>query len=243
MSTSDLEHSHRPEDIASRLSLEPKASYLRDWIYGGIDGAVTTFAIVAGAVGATLHTNIILIMGIANLLAAGFSMAAANYTGSKSEKEDYDRLKDIEDKHITLVPEGEREEIRQIFKAKGFSGEDLESLVQLVTSNRATWIETMMQAEYGLYDSNRSPVKAAIYTFLSFLLFGLIPLAPFILLFNESATLATALTAIAFFAIGSARSRWSQRNWFVCGLETTAIGMLAAGIAYLAGNGLQSLLA
>ena len=78
MATHKLEHSHQPEDIASRLASGPTASYLRDWIYGGIDGAVTTFAIVAGSVGANLSAKIILILGMANLLADGFSMAAAN---------------------------------------------------------------------------------------------------------------------------------------------------------------------
>ncbi|ASP32300.1 VIT1/CCC1 transporter family protein [Labrenzia sp. VG12] len=240
MPTPDLEHSHRPGDIADRLAAGPDASYLRDWVYGGIDGAVTTFAIVAGSVGASLSTKVILILGIANLLADGFSMAAANYSGSKSENEDYARLRAIEEKHIALEPEGEREEIRQIFLQKGFEGDDLERLVALVTSNKTTWIETMMQAEYGLSDTVRNPLKAALYTFVAFALFGAIPLLPFLLPIKASAGTATGLTMLAFFLIGSLRARWSQRHWFSCGLETTAIGTVAAGIAYLAGHGLQT---
>lgn len=242
MPTPRLEHSHRPKDIAARLSTGPDVSYLRDWVYGGIDGAVTTFAIVAGSVGASLSTNVILILGVANLLADGFSMAAANYTGSKSENEDYLRLRAIEEKHIDLAPDGEREEIRQIFLQKGYQGQDLETLVGLVTSNRATWIETMMQGEYGLTDTVRAPLKAALYTFAAFVLFGSVPLLPFVLPIAASAGTATGLTMLAFFLIGSLRARWSQRHWFACGLETTAIGTLAAGIAYLAGHGLQTLL-
>jgi len=237
-----LEHSHQPKDIERRLASGPDASYLRDWVYGGIDGAVTTFAIVAGSLGASLSTNVILILGIANLLADGFSMAAANYSGSKSETEDYARLKSIEEKHIALEPEGEREEIRQIFLQKGFKGTKLEALVDLVTSNKTTWIETMMQGEYGLSDTTRRPLKAALYTFSAFVLFGVIPLLPFILPVAASAGTATILTMLAFFAIGSLRARWSQRHWISCGTETAAIGSVAAGIAYLAGHGLQSLL-
>lgn len=238
-----LEHSHKPQDIASRLASGPDASYLRDWIYGGIDGAVTTFAIVAGSVGAALSPKIILILGVANLLADGFSMAAANYSGSKSENEDFARLRAVEEKHIRLEPTGEAEEIRQIFKTKGFEGDDLETLVRLITSNKAAWIDTMMQGEYGMSDAGRAPLKAAFYTFAAFLLFGAVPLFPFVFSFPSSAVLATAFTAVAFFAIGSFRSIWSQRNWFACGMETTAIGMAAAGIAYLTGHGLQTLLA
>lgn len=242
MPTPRLEHSHRPDDIANRLASGPDASYLRDWVYGGIDGAVTTFAIVAGSVGANLSSTVILILGAANLFADGFSMAAANYTGSKSEIEDYARLRAVEEKHIAVTPDGEREEIRQIFRAKGYQGADLESLVDLVSSNKSIWIETMMQAEYGLSDTARSPLKAALYTFAAFILFGSIPLLPFVFPVSASAETATALTVLAFFAIGSLRARWSQRHWISCGLETTAIGTLAAGIAFAVGYGLQALI-
>jgi VIT1/CCC1 family predicted Fe2+/Mn2+ transporter len=234
-----LEHSHQPNDIADRLARGPDTSYLRDWVYGGIDGAVTTFAIVAGSVGANLSTRIILILGVANLLADGFSMAAANYSGSKSENEDFQRLRAIEEKHIRVEPDGEREEIRQIFRAKGYEGDDLEDIVRLVTSNRTTWIETMMLAEYGVSDGGRAPMKAALYTFAAFVLFGALPLLPFLADIQASAALASGLTACAFFAIGSLRARWSQRHWVGCGIETTAIGMVAAAIAFLAGHGLQ----
>lgn len=242
MPTPRLEHSHRPRDIANRLASGPDASYLRDWVYGGIDGAVTTFAIVAGSVGASLSSNVVLILGVANLLADGFSMAAANYTGSKSENEDFARLRAVEEKHIELVPEGEREEVRQIFLQKGYQGNDLESLVELVTSNKTTWIETMMQAEYGLSDTSRAPLRAALYTFAAFVLFGSIPLLPFVLSIGSSAGTATVMTMLAFFSIGSLRARWSQRHWISCGLETTAIGTAAAGIAFIVGDLLQSLL-
>lgn len=117
-----LEHSHNQEAIRDRLARGPSSSYLRDWIYGGIDGTVTTFAIVAGIVGADLSATVLLLMGFANLLADGFAMAASNYFGTKSERDAYERVLGIERRHIALVPDGEREEIRQIFAAKGFSG-------------------------------------------------------------------------------------------------------------------------
>lgn len=241
MTERPLEHSHEPDDIATRLARGPDTSYLRDWVYGGIDGAVTTFAIVAGSVGANLSTRVILILGVANLLADGFSMAAANYSGSKSENEDFQRLRAIEEKHISIEPQGEREEVRQIFQAKGYAGTDLEEMVRLVTSNRTTWVETMLLAEYGISDAGRAPLKAALYTFAAFVLFGSLPLLPFLFAVPSSAGTASALTGLAFFAIGSLRARWSQRHWMVCGLETTTIGLCAAAIAYLAGHGLQQL--
>ena len=121
-------------DIRARKSVDvwasgPDESYLRDWVYGGIDGAVTTFAVAAGVAGANLSPQIVLILGFANLVADGFSMAVANYSGTKAEREQYERLIAIEHKHIAAIPEGEREEIRQIFAKKGFQGEDLERAV------------------------------------------------------------------------------------------------------------------
>ena len=144
-----MEHEHSAQAIASRLSGKPSLSYLRDWVYGGIDGAVTTFAIVAGVVGAQLFNRIVLILGIANLIADGFSMAASNYSGTKAEHEEQARLRAIE-RHIDVVPDGEREEIRQIFRGKGFRGQDLERTVEVITADRARWVDTMLAEEYGL---------------------------------------------------------------------------------------------
>lgn len=236
-----LEHSHDPAEIERRLNDGPRISYLRDWVYGGIDGAVTTFAIVAGAVGANLSATIVLVLGLANLLADGFSMAAANYSGSKSENEDFNRLRLIEEKHIRLDPEGEREEVRQIYRNKGYEGEELETLVSILTSRRSAWIETMMQEEYGLASATRSPMKAALSTFAAFVICGSLPLAPFVLGLSATTQATIILTGLAFFLIGSTKAKWSTQHWVWSGLETTFIGMSAAGIAYLVGYLLRGL--
>lgn len=139
-----MEHEHSAAAIAERLAAGPKQSYLRDWIYGGIDGAVTTFAVVSGVAGAELSSWVILVLGFANLFADGFSMAASNFLGTKAEQDDLLRLERIENRHIELEPEGEREEVRQIFQRKGFAGEDLERVVQLMTADRKRWVSTMV---------------------------------------------------------------------------------------------------
>ena len=237
-----LEHGHTPRDIAKRLQQGPRISYLRDWVYGGIDGTVTTFAVVAGVVGAELSTNALLILGAANLFADGFSMAAANYSGTKAEIEEYEQVRRMEERHVELAPEGEREEIRQIFEAKGFAGEALDSAVDVITGKRDRWIDTMMTEEHGLPPISRSPARAAMTTFLAFLLCGSIPLLPFVLGAPGSIWASTVMTGITFFSIGSLRSRWSPAPWWRTGMETFLIGIAAAAVAYLVGVILAGLL-
>ena len=95
-----MEHEHSIQAIRERLSEGTRHNYLRDWIYGGIDGTVTTFAVVAGVVGAELSLSVVLILGVANLIADGFSMAASNYLGTRAEHDDRHRMEMIERRHI-----------------------------------------------------------------------------------------------------------------------------------------------
>jgi VIT1/CCC1 family predicted Fe2+/Mn2+ transporter len=236
-----LEHSHTVEAISERLAQEHKPNYLRDWIYGGIDGAVTTFAIVAGVVGANLSWSVIIVLGLANLLADGFSMAAGNYSGTKAEADDVERIREIEKRHIALAPEGEREEIRQILRAKGLAGSTLEESVAAITADEKRWIDTMLVEEYGVSPNMRSPVTSALSTFAAFILCGAVPLAPFVATMENGFVWSTALTGAVFFAIGSAKSRWSLAPWWWSGLETLLIGLGAAGVAYLIGYLLKGL--
>jgi VIT1/CCC1 family predicted Fe2+/Mn2+ transporter len=236
-----LEHGHHPGEIARRLEQGPKVSYLRDWVYGGIDGTVTTFAITAGVVGADLSAGVVVVLGIANLLADGFSMAAANYSSTKTEIDEYQQVRRMEERHVELAPEGEREEVRQIFEAKGFKGDALEAAVDVITARRERWIDTMMTEEHGMPPVNRSPSRAALFTFLAFVLCGSVPLLAYLLQFGNPLPIATFMTGATFFAIGSLRSRWSPTPWWRAGLETFAIGMSAAGVAFLVGYMLRGL--
>lgn len=237
----ELEHSHTPAAIAARLGAGPRVSYLRDFIYGGIDGTVTTFAVVAGAVGASLEARIVIILGLANLVADGFSMAAANYSGTRAEIDDTSRLRAMEERHVAENPVGERAEIREIFRAKGYEGADLDAIVRLITGRRDVWIDIMLAEEFGRGGTAGSPLRAAFATFVAFVACGAVPLAPYILGVAAAAEIATALTAAVFFAIGSARSRWSTRGWLRCGAETLGIGLAAASAAYVVGRLLEGL--
>jgi VIT1/CCC1 family predicted Fe2+/Mn2+ transporter len=235
------DHSHEPEDIAGRLANGIRPSYLRDWVNGGIDGTVTTFAVVAGVAGADLSARIVLILGAANLLADGFSMAASNYSATRTELQEMSRLRRMEERHIDLYPEGEREEVRQILFAKGFREEELERAVAITTATRETWINTMLSDEHGQPSFVRSPMWAGFFTFVAFGICGFIPLLPYIAGFGDSLYLSAVLSGTVFFAIGSLKSGWVGVHWFRAGAETFLIGALAASLAYLAGSVLKSL--
>jgi vacuolar iron transporter family protein len=230
-----MEHDHSANAIRRRLESGPKHNYLRDWIYGGIDGAVTTLAVVTGVAGAQLSSWIILALGFANLFADGFSMASSNYLGTRAEHDDWRRLEDIENRHIDLAPEGEREEVRQIFERKGFEGEELQRIVELITSDRERWVQTMLMDEYGLPRAIRSPWIAALCTFTAFLICGLAPLVPYLFSSEHSLAHSIALTAIVFFVIGSVKSRWSTSSWWHSGFTTLLVGAIAASLAYFTG--------
>ena len=162
-------------------------------------------------------------------------MAASNFLGTRAEQDDYRRLEKIEYRHIELAPEGEREEIRQIYIEKGFQGEELERAVELITSDKDRWVKTMLAEEYGLPSEIRSPWTAAFATFGAFVFCGLIPLVPYLFGVQSSFLVSCVATGVTFFLIGSFKSRWSTRGWLRSGLETFFVGALAATMAYAVG--------
>lgn len=238
---------HTKDAIASRLAKGPKHSYLKDFIYGAIDGAVTTFAIVAGVAGAGLSNGVIIVLGLANLLADGFSMAVSNYLGTRAEHQQREQAKEMERKHIRLFPEGEKEEVRQIFSNKGFEGNDLERAVNVITSDMDRWVESMLQDELGIPLNGPNPFKAGAITFIAFFSIGAIPLMSFFvdwffpIQFMEPFHISIFLTGLSFFIIGTIKSRFILEHWLVAGVETLMIGGTAAIIAYYVGHFLQAL--
>lgn len=244
-----LEAEHTPDAIRARLGDGPNHSYLGDFVYGAIDGAVTTFAVVAGAAGAGLSAGLVLVFGIANLLADGFSMAVSNYLGTRAEQQRRERVRIEEQRSVRAIPEGEREEIRQIFAAKGLSGDALEQVVDVITADERLWVETMLREEFGLPSSGRSAARAGVSTFIAFMIAGAIPLAVFVADYLAPGGVPNALwwsaamTGVTFFATGAAKARVVERSWWWSGVETLALGGGAAVLAYLTGWLLQGLAA
>lgn len=230
-----LAESHRPEAIRARLAEETRHSYLGDAVFGGIDGCITTFAVVSGATGGGFSGLVIVVLGIANLIADGLSMAVGNYQSTRIQQETVEQARRLEARHIEEIPEGEREEVRQIFAAKGFAGETLEQVVDVITGDREVWIDTMLKEEIGVHPDTRRPLTAAFATLAAFVLVGSIPLLPF-LVFDLAPAHAFRVSAVAtgvtFLAIGLLKGKAVGRPVLRSGIETLLLGGAAATVAY-----------
>jgi len=239
LSLEELYREHQPEAIEKRLNATSKPQNISDAVLGGIDGCITTFAVVSGAVGAGFPASVALILGFANLLADGFSMAVSNYEAIKAQREFLEEARRTEEEHIDLVPAGELEEIRQLFHRKGFSGDILETIVATISQDRQLWIETMLTEEHGLQKMNISPWKSAAVTLCTFLVAGAVPLLPFFAMrldLQWQFILSAGLAGAVFFAIGMLKSLVFARPILLSGLSTLLTGGAAAALAYLTGQ-------
>jgi len=233
-----------PENIYTGSS---SGTYISDFVFAGIDGTVTTFAVVSGVEGASLSPSIVLILGFANLLADGFSMAVGNYMSLKSTHEYVRKARRIEESHIDREPEKEKHEIREIFEEKGFTGKQLDDAVDIITSDRRIWIDTMMKDELGIIEEQKSPLKGAIVTFFAFNLIGIIPLLAYLFshfldsINSQAFPVSIFLTSCALFVVGSVKGKIVETNWIISGTGTLFMGGAAAVIAYFVGHFLRGL--
>jgi VIT1/CCC1 family predicted Fe2+/Mn2+ transporter len=215
--------------------------YIGNMVYGGLDGIVTTFAVVSGVAGAQLGVHVILIMGLANLFADGFSMATGAYLSSRSEQEYYEREKEREAWEVDHFPEGEKAELIQVYHNRGYAAEEARSLVEIQMKDRDRWVNAMMVDELGMMADERKPLLSAVATFISFLVAGSVPLLVYLLgLFSPVASsvafpVSLGLSALALFGLGAAKVLITERNFLKSGLEMLLVGGLAAVVAYVVG--------
>ncbi|MEK7182881.1 MAG: VIT1/CCC1 transporter family protein [Patescibacteria group bacterium] len=217
--------------------------YIGDLVYGANDGIITTFAIVAGAAGAALPASVVIILGVANILADGISMGASNFLGGKSEQDFARAQREKESWEIDHLRELEIEEIREIFIRKGFQGKELESAVKVVTSNRKVWLDTMMKDELGIMeDPSDEPKKHGLVTFAAFVVAGFFPLLPYLVSPGPSSFLfSTIAGAATLFVVGALRTLITTVSWFRGGLEMLLVGGAAAAVAYFVGAFVENL--
>ena len=232
-------HPHFKEHVLAEKKTNT-GTRLYDVILGGQDGIVNVLGIVLGVATATNDTKIVLISGLAATFAESISMGAVAYTSSKAARDYYYSERAREEKEIKTMPAVERQEVRNIYATKGFSGTLLNSIVRKITSNKQLWLDTMMTEELNLtLENHKSPLKDGFIVFFASIIGSIIPLVPFFFLpVKESMYAALIICVTILFITGSVKAKLTIGQWWKSGIEMSLIGIAAA----LAGYGIGVLL-
>ena len=215
-----------------------RTNALRDVILGGQDGLVNILGIILGVIAGGGSNTVLLTTGFAAAITESISMGAVGYTSSLSERDYYRAERDREREEIDATPEAERDEVRAIYAAKGFTGDLLEGVVDTITTNPGSWLDTMMDEELHLQpirtaDTVRSSVVITIATLVG----HLIPLVPFLFLARTPALiLAIALSGSVLFAVGAYSAVTLVGDWRRNGLKMVVIGLGAAAVGFVVGR-------
>lgn len=218
-----------------------QGTLVKSFVYGGLDGTVTTFAVVAGVAGADLATSVVLILGVANLIADGISMACGDYLGTRAENDYIDNRREGELWKARNAAEQEKRDMVELYMEKGISEPDSKTVVNIVSKYEKSWVDIMMVEKLGLVENTESPIKSALVTFGSFVLFGSIPvliyaIAKFIPFVAEHTFFtASVLTGVTLFILGTLKVVFTKQSWYRAGTEMLVLGGLAATSAYMIG--------
>eukprot|EP01016_Furgasonia_blochmanni_P047981 TRINITY_DN7104_c0_g1_i6.p1 TRINITY_DN7104_c0_g1~~TRINITY_DN7104_c0_g1_i6.p1 ORF type:complete len:276 (-),score=63.38 TRINITY_DN7104_c0_g1_i6:413-1240(-) len=219
---------------------------IKSFVYGGLDGIVTTAAVASGAEGATLSLGVILILGFSHLLADALSMAFSDFLGTKAELDYQKGEREREAWEVENYPEGERLEMKEIYMEKGLSETDADAVCDILVRNKEAWIDVMMCQELGIVQGDDNPVKNGLVTFFSFIVFGIIPLISYLVayIFEFTSNLFLAMlimTAFTLLLLGAIKARVSGEKEWKAALETFLLGAIAIIVSYLIGWAMESL--
>jgi len=224
-------------DFHTRVDPHRGSSPLSDIILGGQDGLVNVLGVILGVAAATAEVRIVLVAGLAAALAESVSMAAVAFTSRRADQALYESEIARERRHIERVPALEAEEIRDIYRQKGFQGALLDQIVRTITANKEVWLAVMIAEELRLQPpERRQPLKAALVVGGAALFGSALPLIPFVFIGVHAAMVtAVIVTGVTLFAVGAYKSASTVGSWWVGGLEMAGIGLLAAAIGWLVG--------
>ncbi len=210
---------------------------LSDVILGGQDGLVNVLGVILGVAAATADTRIVIAAGLAATFAESISMGAVAYTSTLAENDRYHSEREREYRHIDLAPDVEVEEIRDIYRKKGFDGEMLEKIVEVITSNPDVWVNVMMAEEFQLTPPEKSKaLNSALLVGFSALAGSFIPLFPFFFwTVKLSIILSILIAALTLFIVGAYKARVTVGKPFRSGMEMAMIGTLSALAGYVVG--------
>lgn len=230
-----------------KFDKDRRGEFLSDIILGGQDGLVNTLGVILGIAAASAELRIIVAGGFAGAVAEAISMGAVGYTSKVAEKDFYISQLNREKREIKEVPQLEKDEIKEIYRAKGFEGELLESVVKVITANEKVWLDTMMQEELKLAPvEERRPLAAAFWVGISAFVGALVPLTPFVIFYVLAVPfeqykflgilIALICSALVLFWVGIYKSKLTAAKWYKGGLQIMIIGMVSALVGYLIGS-------
>ena len=217
---------------------ENKGLLFRNLILGGQDGLVNVLGIVLGVAIATKTTNLVLLSGLAATVAESVSMAAVAYTSTRAETEHYESEKKRQALEIVSKPDEKKEDIRQVYKQKGFEKDLLEKVVNKIFANKKILLNSLMQDKLNLNDpaEDMTPFWQGVIVGLSAVVGSIIPLIPFLFLsVTDSMVVALILSLIVLFAFGAYKSSLTSGKWAAGGFELMLIGGTAALAGFLVG--------
>jgi VIT1/CCC1 family predicted Fe2+/Mn2+ transporter len=214
------------------------AGTLRAIVFGASDGLVSNLSLVMGIAGATSETSIILLSGIAGLLAGAFSMAAGEYISVRSQVEVLERQIALERAELAAIPDEEFEELVAIYRSKGLPEEDARRFAEHIFQDPEVALQTLVREELGLdQDGISSPWSAAGGSFLAFTVGAIIPVIPFLFGGGDLVLLVSfGMSMAALFLLGALVSLLTGRNMVFSGLRQVGIGAAAAIVTYMVGR-------
>jgi vacuolar iron transporter family protein len=214
-----------------------QASALSDVILGGQDGIVNVLGVILGVAAATNDSWLVMVAGLAATFAESVSMAAVAYTSTLADASFYEAEREREYRHLVNAPNLERQEIHEIYSAKGFRGELLEKIVETITRDKDVWVAVMMAEEHGLTPVNRkTALRSGIIVGIAAIVGSLIPLIPFTLLpVGASMIVSVLITALVLFGVGAYKAKMMVGHPMKSGLEMAVIGTVSALVGYAIG--------
>lgn len=242
-----MQKDYTQQSLREHLQTEHRMSVvsgsIKEIVYGGSDGIVTTFAVIAGFTGAysetgtTLDLSIltVLLFGLANLFADGSAMGLGSFLSLRAEKSVYRATKAKERHEITHNPEMEKAETRAILRSRGYTDEDAGALTELLAKNPDYWLSFMMNDELELPNPEKeSAALNGLVTFLSFCLFGFVPLIPYLISSDPTVSFgwSCVFALLSLVTLGAVSGYASGRAKWVSVLETVAVGTTAASVAF-----------
>ncbi len=227
------EYEHHTEQVHF-----PAGGSLRDVMLGLNDGLVASFAVTSGVAGAFTATRVVVMAGMAEMLGGAVSMALAAFISARSQIEFYQSEIQRERHEIEKWPDRERDEIRAIYKQKGFTGHLLDQIVTHISADPDRWANVMMREELGFHsESFEPPLRSGIVVGVSYLIGAAVPVFPYALAAIPAAIALSAIATVAvLFIVGAAKTVITARSWWRSGLESMLTGIAAAAVTYGAGR-------